>query len=173
MRHHKKVTHHTARQSSWLLLVTAIVLALLAPHTASASSPAEANAKPATHSQQLNRYVEFASPTRNIACSISYDPGSYNYNRCDIREKSYTSPPRPNSCPRPYSWGKHVSIYRQDVAFACASEPATGDTPPILRYGQSARRGHIWCTSRVTGMVCRNLNTTHGYKLSRASVKFF
>jgi Family of unknown function (DUF6636) len=120
-----------------------------------------------------DRYVEFRSPSRNVLCSIVFQKGEDNFNRCDIGKKSFASPPRPSSCPTGFGWGKNFWVNRR-AGFVCASEAATVSADvPTLPYGQSIRRGHIRCTSRKTGMVCQNLNTGHGYRLSRSEVKIF
>jgi hypothetical protein len=121
-----------------------------------------------------HRYVEFRSPSGNIVCSIvNHTAENYNVNRCDIHRKTFRSPPRPRSCPQPYGWGRYFWVDKIG-RFTCVSELATtSDRPPVLQYGASKRLGHIQCTSRVTGMVCSNVNTGHGYKLSHDAVKLF
>jgi hypothetical protein len=42
-----------------------------------------------------------------------------------------------------------------------------------LAYGTSTRFGRFTCTSRTTGLTCRNRNNGHGFTVSRASQKVF
>lgn len=142
--------------------------------TTTASSDRSGGTSSDSGSASSRRYVEFRSPSRNILCSIVHLPRErYNVNRCDIRRKTFHAPPRPRSCPDGFGWGKNFWVSKRG-RFVCASETATVSThPPTLQYGDSMRLGHIRCTSRQTGMVCRNLNTDHGYKLARDRVRFF
>jgi Family of unknown function (DUF6636) len=120
-----------------------------------------------------DRYLEFRSPSGNILCSIvNHVAENYNVNRCDISRKTFKSPARPRSCPQPYGWGRYFWLDKIG-RFTCVSELATSERPPVLRYGTSKRLGHIECTSRRTGMVCLNVNTGHGYKLTQGAVTFF
>ena len=42
-----------------------------------------------------------------------------------------------------------------------------------LAYGTSRRFGRFTCTSRTTGLTCRNRNNGHGFTVSRESQKVF
>lgn len=56
--------------------------------------------------------------------------------------------------------------------FVCVSDTvAVGDR--VLQYGNSLRVGNKKCTSRRSGMVCRNVRTGHGFRLSRDDVDRF
>ena len=42
-----------------------------------------------------------------------------------------------------------------------------------LAYGTSARFGIYTCTSRASGLTCRNRSSRHGFTVSRQSRKVF
>ena len=43
----------------------------------------------------------------------------------------------------------------------------------VLAYGTSRRFGVYTCTSRRSGLTCRNRRTAHGFTVSRESQKVF
>jgi hypothetical protein len=53
----------------------------------------------------------------------------------------------------------------------CAGDTALG-AKNVLAYGRTWQRGPITCTSRVTGLTCRNARG-HGFFLSRESWRRF
>jgi hypothetical protein len=56
--------------------------------------------------------------------------------------------------------------------FICAGDTVLNDRRR-LAYGSSIRRGRYLCTSRRSGMRCRNSRTGHGFKLSRQRARGF
>ena len=56
--------------------------------------------------------------------------------------------------------------------FVCVSDTVAVDDR-VPKYGDSLRRGSKKCTSRRSGMVCRNLRSGHGFRLSRDDVDRF
>jgi Family of unknown function (DUF6636) len=140
------------------LVAVAILLSLVCPSISASASMTRSG------------YTEFQSPSKNIHCDIVVGGGA-NAARCDIGKHSFHAPPKPRSCH--FEWGFSVAV-RRHGHWACVNDPATGDpNPRVLAYGHSTRLGHIRCASRKSGMTCRNLNTGHGFKLSRAAVTFF
>ena len=106
-------------------------------------------------------FVQFKSPSGNIGCVLDKRDGV----RCDIREKSWTAPPKPSWCD--VDWGGGVQVGRRKRAsFVCAGDTVLGANR-TLSYGSSIRRGRFECFSRRTGMRCVNHRTHHGFRLSR------
>ncbi len=117
--------------------------------------------------------TRFAAPSRNIACA-----GDQREMRCDIRETNATPPPKPAKCR--FDWGQAyvVTPGNRKGRGKCASDtvlPSPGQRIRILQYGTSIRFGPggvIVCTSRTTGLTCRN-KKGHGFTLSRQAIKLF
>jgi hypothetical protein len=111
--------------------------------------------------------VHFKSPSGNIGCVLMKRDGV----RCDIREKSWTAPPKPSWCD--VDWGGGVQVGRRHRAsFVCAGDTVLG-ADRTLAYGTSVRRGRFECFSRRTGMRCVNHRSHHGFKLSRERYRLF
>ena len=122
---------------------------------------------PATSALAL---VQFQSPTTNIGCI-----GDAASVRCDIRTTSATPPKKPTACR--YDWGAAFEVNRTGRGHGlCAGDTALatpGDGRRKLAYGTSIRLGpKLVCTSRTTGMTCRN-SGGHGFTLSRTVIKLF
>ena len=132
-----------------LLLSTLAIGAALAPGASAATSP-----------------TAFQSPSRNIGCIVS--AGSA---RCDIRARDWAPPAKPASCPVDYGQGRVVGATSTRGRFVCAGDTALGG-PGVLPYGRSVRRGSITCTSRTTGVTCKN-KRGHGFLISRGSYRRF
>jgi len=54
----------------------------------------------------------------------------------------------------------------------CAGDTVYDRSAPILAYGRTWSYGGIVCTSRTSGLTCRN-GDKHGFFLSRQKVKLF
>ena len=114
--------------------------------------------------------VQFQSPSTNIGC-IGDAAGV----RCDVRTTSAKPPKRPKSCQ--YDWGMAFEVNRTGRGHGlCVGDTALatpGDGRRKLAYGRSIRLGpKLVCTSRVTGMTCRNTGG-HGFTLSRTVIRLF
>jgi uncharacterized protein DUF6636 len=110
----------------------------------------------------------FETPSHNIGCYIDAQSA-----RCDIRERSWTPPPKPQYCIKAgVDWGGGVAVAAHRASIVCAGDTVLGG-PGLLPYRSSAQRGTILCVSRVAGMTCRNTATAHGFFLSRASYRLF
>lgn len=148
-----------------LVVATALTLAVVAAGFAAIPASAGSTAPAATGATERgSRHVYFTSPSGNIGCLLTRRRA-----RCDIAEYNYSPPPKPASCD--FDWGQSLQV-RKRAHFICVSDTvAVGDR--VLRYGDSLRRGNRKCTSRRSGMVCRNLHTGHGFRLSRDDVDRF
>lgn len=111
--------------------------------------------------------VFFASPSRNIGCLL--DKG---FVRCDIGTRDWSPPPKPRSCP--VDWGQGVSVGKRGRArFVCAGDTVKDPRARILHYGRSMTRGRFTCTSRQSGLTCRNRQTGRGFTLAKERYRFF
>jgi hypothetical protein len=108
----------------------------------------------------------FVSPTRNIGCVMDTQAV-----RCDIRDHSWQSPPKPKSCDVDYGGG--VAVGRSGKASIVCAGDTTLEAGPVLAYGESIAKGRFRCTSMETGMRCVNKRNGHGFLLSKQSVRLF
>lgn len=108
---------------------------------------------------------QFQSPSRNIGCYIDGDSV-----RCDIRARTWSPPRKPASCPSVVSWGQGLQVGRGRATFVCAGDTVLG-AGSILGYGKTRSAGRFSCTSRESGMSCRNRVTGHGFFLSRTTFR--
>jgi len=112
-----------------------------------------------------SRSSAFTPPSGNIRCDI-LKTGI----RCDIQQKTWQSPPKPNSCE--FDWGQSIGLGRQGKAhFNCVSDAT--DPGSELAYGDSIARHRFRCKSLTSGVRCVNKRNGHGFKLSRESYRFF
>lgn len=111
----------------------------------------------------------FLSPTKNIGCAIDATTAG-----CDIREKTWTPPPKPSSCEFDWGFGMYVRVGPPAVvSIACASDTVYDTQAPVLAYGQSLRAGQLQCTSGTDGITCKDLTSGKGFRVSRESYTFF
>jgi hypothetical protein len=111
---------------------------------------------------------EFKSPSGNIGCIMSAK-----FVRCDIREHSYPNPPKPHPC---YGdWGGNVVGVgtRDEGEVSCASDSALDPAYPVLAYGDRIANRRFRCASKTKGVRCVNLQTRHGFFISRADLRLF
>jgi hypothetical protein len=110
--------------------------------------------------------IDFTTPSRNIGCF-----GDATFVRCDISQTRAKPPPKPRSCN--FDWGNAFRLGQRGRARRiCVSDSALGSRH-VLDYGRTQRLGRrITCTSRRTGLTCRNRDG-HGFLLSRARVRLF
>jgi hypothetical protein len=137
------------RVSVRMLLLSALALVLMGAAAASASA-----------------FKAFVSPTHNIGCIMEARSV-----RCDIRDHSWISPPKPRSCDVDYGGG--VAVGRGGKAsFVCAGDTVL-EAGPVLPYGESATKGRFRCVSSEAGMRCVNKRNGHGFLLSKQKVRLF
>jgi hypothetical protein len=109
----------------------------------------------------------FETPSHNIGCVLGGKIGA----RCDIREHTWTPPPKPASCP--VDWGFGLTVGRQGVArWVCAGDTVFGGKR-VLGYRKSIVRGRFKCTSYRNGVRCVNTRNGHGFKLARRAARWF
>lgn len=110
--------------------------------------------------------TSFASPTGNIACTMSPDGVT-----CTIANIQYTVPAS-DGCTG--TTGHTVVLNEADgVSTPCvegpAPAPASADTP-VLEYGQTQTVGPYTCTSGSNGMACVVDETGDGFRVATASL---
>ena len=108
---------------------------------------------------------QFVTPTNNIGCYVTNESA-----RCDINQRDWTPPPKPASCD--LDWGQGLNISASGVHFTCAGDTVLG-AADVLAYGSSARRGDFVCTSAPDGMTCLDIQTGHGFRVSRQRYEVF
>jgi len=117
----------------------------------------------ASSSATSNEPVAFASPTGNIACTMSVDGVT-----CTIASYTY-APPVVAGCTE--VTGHVIGLSADGVAFQCVSGPApavAGDDVPVLDYGLTTSVGDYTCRSATDGVQCTDASGT-GFQLARAT----
>src|SRR4029077_334090 len=103
--------------------------------------------------------TSFKSPSSNIGCEVDASN-----TRCDIREHTWASPPKPASCD--LDWGNGIQISGGATPqFVCAGDTALDPAAGVLAYGQRTRQGSIVCQSDQAGVTCTNEANGHGFFL--------
>ena len=167
----------TARHRQSRSVAAAVLGAALVFSAVAAAAPAAARttaqgalASAASHSK-VRREIFFHSPSENVYCIIFRFRGRAT-GRCDIMQRSWPAPPRPRSCHLDYGNGAEVGPHGKGH-YTCAGDTILGQGNRVVRYGHSIKLGAIKCTSRRTGITCRNIKTDHGFTISREAVGFF
>ena len=113
----------------------------------------------------------FKTSSGNIVCGHSVPPDPRDTAvGCGIQ--SGLKPTPRNTCKDLDYSGKRMSLRASGRAVIdlCAGDPGPfllAATAPVLGYGSSWRGGGITCTSRRSGLTCRN-RSGHGFFMSRA-----
>ena len=109
----------------------------------------------------------FQSPSHNIGCYMDGHGV-----RCDVREHSWTAPPKPSYCD--VDWGQGVAVDRKGTAgYVCAGDTALDPNHPVLGYGEKITAGRFKCKSKQSGMKCMNTRNKHGFLVSRDDVDLY
>ncbi len=113
------------------------------------------------------KVVNFRMPSKNIHCQYrSASPAGL---RCDIFTK--LRPPPSGRCNEGV-WSAVTMTRRGKAHPICISDTVYNPKAPVLAYGRTWRVGGFTCTSRQTGLTCRNLRG-HGFFLSRGSWRVY
>lgn len=108
----------------------------------------------------------FQSPSGNIGCYVSKQGA-----RCDIRHKQWKAPPKPKNCE--LDWGGGLAVDRQGKAgVVCAGDTALNQGP-VLAYGKTFTKGRFRCKSTMSGVRCNNIETGHGFFISRQTYQLY
>jgi hypothetical protein len=116
-------------------------------------------------------FVTFRTPSHNIGCGYSKFAGEQANVRCDIRSGLKPRPPKPKNCDLDWAYG-YAMGRRGRASTLCAGDTVLDPKAPVLAYGHTWRRNGFTCTSRATGLTCRNLSG-HGFFLSREHSRVF
>jgi hypothetical protein len=110
----------------------------------------------------------FRSPSGNIGC-VMFEGGA----RCDIKDRDWSPPARPASCPEEVDFGQGLAVSHDGKAsFVCAGDTALDPTGKALDYGEVSEVGGTQCISRSEGITCAN-HAGHGFFISIQSYKIF
>ena len=113
--------------------------------------------------------ISFQSPSHNIGCIVGSSSGA----RCDIRHRDWSPPTRPKSCPSFTDYGQGLEVGRQGRGrVVCAGDTALTNGR-ALAYGHSHSVGRYTCTSRASGMTCRNRRSGHGFTIAKQRYRLF
>jgi hypothetical protein len=126
-----------------------------------APAPAPAASAPGATQQPAPDQVAFSSPTGNIGCVLS-SAGA----RCDIADRSWQPPAKPETCT--LSWGQGLVVGPGGTAFVCAGDSALGAAQK-LDYGKDIQRGEYRCLSSQDGIRCSGGPSGAGFNISRGS----
>jgi hypothetical protein len=99
----------------------------------------------------------FRSPSGAIGCIYYRDPDTRAFVRCDVQGTG-------DRAWRIRAHGKARRIHVTDSAL----DPRS----PVLAYGKTRDFGSLRCTSRVSGLTCKNRDG-HGFRLSRERQRTF
>jgi hypothetical protein len=133
------------------------------PVTPTTTTRAPAPATPTVH------ISTFKSPSGNIGCDVI--DGSA---RCDIKQRSWSPPPTPKSCPPIVDFGQGLVVGGSGPAqFVCAGDTTLDPSAQALAYGTDTVVGSFRCASRTSGMTCTKTDTGHGFFISFQSYRTF
>ena len=113
-------------------------------------------------------YTAFWSPSRAVGCVI--DTG---YARCDARRPTWATPPKPAWCEAEYGQGAAVT-WLGKAGLVCADDTVLIARPGrVLPYGGVVRFGRLGCKSTRRYVVCQNLRSGRGFRMSRSRYRLF
>ena len=126
---------------------------------------AAAVASGAPSAAAVDEFLFFRTPSRNIVCVERKGAVSRAFLRCDILSRLRPLPPRPRGCT--LDWGFSFSLRSTGRAtVTCAGDSANSPTAKVIPYGVTWRLGPFRCTSKQSGLRCRNLSG-HGFFMSK------
>lgn len=116
--------------------------------------------------QEVSTLTGFLSPSGNIGCMIA--PSGVG---CNILEQDWSPPPRPADCRLDY---ERIFVGPGEPAhFVCAGDSVHDSANPPLAYGDAIKAGSIRCESVQSGINCRDLESGHGFSISREAYQLF
>jgi hypothetical protein len=113
----------------------------------------------------------FRSPSGNIHCQYFAIDGDATI-RCDLRQVSSRSFPRPRNCDLEWGQAFEISGRAGRGTPLCYGDTVQGNSLPVLPYGRTWQRAGLTCLSEQSGVSCRNARG-HGFTLSRAAQRVF
>jgi Family of unknown function (DUF6636) len=110
-------------------------------------------------------FAQFRTPSGNIGCVYATGFGKGASLRCDIRSGLKPKPARPKNCD--LDWGDSYELGVTGRAYVtCHGDTAIDPHARVLRYGTTWKKNGFACTSKRTGLRCRN-RSGHGFFMSR------
>ena len=140
----------------------------MAPRTTPSEPVAQQDKRlgPAPADREVHELTGFVSPSGNVSCMIDAD-----WARCDIIDRDWSPPPRPADCE--FDYGQGISLAPgEQPQFVCAGDTAFG-ADAVLPYGQSITAGALRCESAEPWITCRDIQTGHGFSISREAYRLF
>ena len=120
-------------------------------------------------------FTHFASPSGNIACVITSsgdDELVARGVRCDIDKRDWSPPPRPADCVLDYGYGIVLGV-GEAADLLCAGDTTIGRDSEPLAYGDAITAGPLRCESAESGITCRDVESGHGFSISREAYQLF
>ena len=111
-------------------------------------------------------FTPFRTPSGLVGCYYATGPTTL---RCDVGYRTRFT--NAKKCAGLYGQAFSMSA-RGRPRVLCVSDTARDPSAPVLAYGRTRRLGPYTCTSKTSGLTCRN-SAGHGWTLSRQSVKLF
>jgi hypothetical protein len=104
------------------------------------------------------KVVDFQTPSKRIVCAYVTGVGERAFVRCDLR----------------FLNDRAAVLEAGRKARKVKVTDAVGDPrSPVLAYGKSRSFGRFTCTSRTTGLTCRDRRSGHGFEVSRERQRLF
>ena len=145
------------------------------PSTSTTSTTPQTTSTPTTTTSTTTastatvNIATFKSPSGNIGCMI-IDGGA----RCDIRQRTWSPPPRPSSCPNIVDFGQGLAVNRTGSGrFVCAGDTVMDPSAKVLPYNTDTVVGDLSCASASNGMTCTNTATGHGFFIAIQGYRIF
>jgi hypothetical protein len=152
------------RRTALISISAAVAIALLAPA--------------ASHAGSGLRF--FHTADGNIDCGMvkgqkkkrhkrSALPGEA---RCDIKNHTWTAPPKPKYCDVDWGFGAEVGD-KGFGRYVCAGDTVALPNSPVLSPGAGITLGRYTCAVPLTSVRCTNNRNGHGFEISADAVSFF
>lgn len=108
----------------------------------------------------------FQANAGNIGCAVATNGA-----RCDIRNRKWDPPPKPDWCP--VDWGFGLSVGRDGKGnYVCAGDSVLG-MGPKKGDDKVVRRGNMRCRVNGSSVRCVNLKNQHGFSISKNRARRF
>jgi hypothetical protein len=111
--------------------------------------------------------IYFQVPSGNIHCGVRQS-----YLDCEIGKSTAKLPAKPKDCN--LDWGSRFGMSSTGKAQRSCHGDTIGRDPknPVLEYGKTWRGEGFTCTSKPTGLTCKNKDG-RGWTLSKSKQQFF
>jgi hypothetical protein len=127
--------------------------------SATSSSPGTTTTTTTAAPPNTVHVATFKSPSGNIGCMIIAGTA-----RCDIKQRSWSPPPAPKSCPPIVNYGQGMIVTASGPGhLVCAGDTTLDPTAQAVPYGTDTVIDTFLCESRSNGMTCTNTTTGHGF----------